>query len=153
MVVSSFTPLKKKSVIISHGDKSTVRNFPPLFFPILTAYTHPFSPPAHINNLYNTTFHALIQHANHSSKSAHETLRGTASSAKHEILFSRFGINYNELPLRFRKGSVLVREVRRFSFLCTHTLVLISFSFLFLPSFSHRCFCGVALRITPAGQT
>ena len=32
------------------------------------------------------------------------------SSQKHEILFSRFGINYNELPARFKKGSVLVRE-------------------------------------------
>ncbi len=26
------------------------------------------------------------------------------------MLYSRFGINYNELPARFRKGSVLVRE-------------------------------------------
>ena len=32
------------------------------------------------------------------------------SSQKHEMLFSRFGINYNALPSRFRKGSVLVRE-------------------------------------------
>lgn len=32
------------------------------------------------------------------------------SSQKHEILFSRFHINYNELPARFRKGSILVRE-------------------------------------------
>ena len=29
---------------------------------------------------------------------------------KHEILFSRFGVNYNVLPARFRKGSVMVRE-------------------------------------------
>jgi len=36
--------------------------------------------------------------------------KGTVSSQKHEILFSRFGINYNALPSRFRKGSVLVRE-------------------------------------------
>lgn len=32
------------------------------------------------------------------------------SKTKHEILFSRFGINYTKLPERFRKGSVLVRE-------------------------------------------
>jgi tRNA(His) guanylyltransferase len=36
--------------------------------------------------------------------------QGTVSSEKHEILFSRFGINYNTVPSRFRKGSVLVRE-------------------------------------------
>ena len=32
------------------------------------------------------------------------------SKQKHEMLFSRFGINYNKLPERYRKGSVLVRE-------------------------------------------
>lgn len=32
------------------------------------------------------------------------------SAQKHELLFSRFGVNYNQLPARFRKGSVLVRE-------------------------------------------
>ena len=37
------------------------------------------------------------------------------SSQKHEILFGRFGINYNELPDRFKKGSVLVREEVRTS--------------------------------------
>jgi tRNA(His) guanylyltransferase len=36
------------------------------------------------------------------------------SSQKHEILFSQFGINYNALPSRFRKGSVLVREKEMF---------------------------------------
>lgn len=37
-------------------------------------------------------------------------LQGTFSKDKHEILFSRFEINYNQLDARFRKGSVLVRE-------------------------------------------
>ena len=32
------------------------------------------------------------------------------SGQKHEILFSRFDVNYNALPARFRKGSVMVRE-------------------------------------------
>lgn len=36
--------------------------------------------------------------------------QGTVSKAKHEILFSRFGINYNDIAERYRKGSVLVRE-------------------------------------------
>jgi len=64
----------------------------------------------HINNLYNTTFWALIRREGLTPKDAHETLRGTGSSQKQELLFSRFNINYNALPLRFRKGSVLVRE-------------------------------------------
>ena len=36
--------------------------------------------------------------------------QSTVSKAKHEILFSRFGINYNDLAERYKKGSVLVRE-------------------------------------------
>ncbi|KAI0294888.1 Thg1 C terminal domain-containing protein [Multifurca ochricompacta] len=64
----------------------------------------------HINNLYNTAFWALVQQGGKTTKEAHETLRGTVSSQKHEILFSQFGINYNALPSQFRKGSVLVWE-------------------------------------------
>ncbi|KAF8963161.1 tRNAHis guanylyltransferase [Flammula alnicola] len=59
----------------------------------------------HINNLYNTTFWALVQQGGQTTTEAHATLKD-----KHEILYSRFGINYNELDARFRKGSVLVRE-------------------------------------------
>ncbi|RMD45065.1 hypothetical protein DV735_g199, partial [Chaetothyriales sp. CBS 134920] len=50
----------------------------------------------HINNLYNTTFWAL----------------GTVASDKNEILWSQFGINYNNEPEMFRKGSVVFREYR-----------------------------------------
>ena len=42
------------------------------------------------------------------------------SSQKHEMLFSRFGINYNDLPARFRKGSILVREEVR---ACDHLVL------------------------------
>ncbi|KAI0327838.1 tRNAHis guanylyltransferase [Cubamyces sp. BRFM 1775] len=67
----------------------------------------------HINNLYNTVFWALVLQGGQTTTEAHATLRGTVSSTKHEILFSRYGINYNDLPARYRKGSVLVRtEVR-----------------------------------------
>lgn len=38
-------------------------------------------------------------------------VQGTVSSDKNEILFSRFGINYNDEPEMFRKGSVLYRDV------------------------------------------
>lgn len=37
-------------------------------------------------------------------------VQGTYAKDKHEILFSRFKINYNELDPRFRKGTILVRE-------------------------------------------
>ncbi|KAJ6588401.1 tRNAHis guanylyltransferase [Mycena capillaripes] len=64
----------------------------------------------HINNLYNTTFWALVQQGGESTTQAHATLKGTVSKQKHEILFSRFQVNYNTLDARFRKGSTLVRE-------------------------------------------
>lgn len=65
----------------------------------------------HINNLYNTTFWALVQKGGQTTAEAHATLKGTVSREKHEILFSRFDINYNNLDERYRKGSVLFREV------------------------------------------
>jgi tRNA(His) guanylyltransferase len=40
---------------------------------------------------------------------AEKELQGTTKSDKQEILFSRFGINYNE-PEIFKKGSVMYRE-------------------------------------------
>ncbi|KAF7790557.1 hypothetical protein EIP86_001513 [Pleurotus ostreatoroseus] len=64
----------------------------------------------HINNLYNTVFWALVQQGGETTAQAHATLRGTVSKTKHEILFSRFKINYNDVPERFRKGSVLLRD-------------------------------------------
>ncbi|KAJ7788092.1 Thg1 C terminal domain-containing protein, partial [Mycena olivaceomarginata] len=66
----------------------------------------------HINNLYNTAFWALVQQGGESTTQAHATLKGTVSKQKHEILFSRFQVNYNALDARFRKGSTLVREER-----------------------------------------
>ncbi|KAG5636225.1 hypothetical protein H0H81_008732 [Sphagnurus paluster] len=64
----------------------------------------------HINNLYNTTFWALVQQGGETTTQAHATLRGTVSKEKHEILFSRFQVNYNQIDERYRKGSILVRE-------------------------------------------
>ncbi|KAI0076200.1 tRNAHis guanylyltransferase [Panus rudis PR-1116 ss-1] len=64
----------------------------------------------HINNLYNTTFWALVQQSRKTPAEAHAALKGTVAKQKHEILFSNYNINYNNLPARFRKGSILVRE-------------------------------------------
>ncbi|KAF8337801.1 Thg1 C terminal domain-containing protein [Amanita rubescens] len=64
----------------------------------------------HINNLYNTAFWALVQQGGETTTQAHATLRGTLSKDKHEILFGRFNMNYNEIDERFKKGSILVRQ-------------------------------------------
>lgn len=37
-------------------------------------------------------------------------MKGTFSADKNEILFSRFGINYNNEPEMYRKGSVVYRD-------------------------------------------
>ena len=65
----------------------------------------------HINNLYNTTFWALVDKGGLSATEAEERLKGTVARDKNEILFSRFGTNYNNEEEMFRKGSVLYRMV------------------------------------------
>lgn len=67
--------------------------------------------PGHINNLYNTTFWALVQQGGMDPRDAEQRLSGTVSSDKNEILFKEFGINYNNEPECFKKGSVLYRDV------------------------------------------
>ncbi|KAH8596579.1 tRNAHis guanylyltransferase-like protein Thg1 [Bisporella sp. PMI_857] len=64
----------------------------------------------HINNLYNTTFWALIQLGGMDAKSAEQELIGTFAAEKNEILFSRFKINYNDEPEIWKKGSVVFRD-------------------------------------------
>ncbi|KAF8872582.1 Thg1 C terminal domain-containing protein [Infundibulicybe gibba] len=64
----------------------------------------------HINNLYNTTFWALVQQGGQTAAEAHGTLKGTMSNQKQEILFSRFNINYNHVSVRYRKGSIVIRQ-------------------------------------------
>ncbi|XP_062908858.1 probable tRNA(His) guanylyltransferase isoform X2 [Mobula hypostoma] len=62
----------------------------------------------HINNLYNTTFWALVHQGGLSNSKAEERLKGTVAGDKNEILFSEFNINYNTEPEMFRKGTVLI---------------------------------------------
>lgn len=64
----------------------------------------------HINNLYNTTFWALVQKGNVSITNAEKKLMGTLSKDKHELLFSCFGINYNNEHEMFKKGSIILRN-------------------------------------------
>ena len=63
----------------------------------------------HVNNLYNTCFWALVN-SGMSTHDAQTELKGTVSGDKNEILFSKFNINYNNLPQMYRKGSVIIHE-------------------------------------------
>ncbi|KAJ2718283.1 tRNA-His guanylyltransferase [Coemansia sp. Benny D115] len=45
-----------------------------------------------------------------SQKDAEKRLSGTLSSDKNELLFSEFGINYNDEKEIFKKGSVVIRD-------------------------------------------
>nr|KAF6482371.1 tRNA-histidine guanylyltransferase 1 like [Molossus molossus] len=62
----------------------------------------------HINNLYNTVFWALVQQSGLTPVQAQGRLQGTLAADKNEILFSEFNINYNNEPLMYRKGTVLI---------------------------------------------
>ncbi|KAF3987617.1 hypothetical protein FT663_04379 [Candidozyma haemuli var. vulneris] len=66
----------------------------------------------HINNLYNTSFWSLIEKCGMTGQEAENFLSGTVSSDKNEILFSKCGINYNNEPEMFKKGTVIVREYK-----------------------------------------
>ncbi len=67
---------------------------------------------AHINNLYNTCFyHLLTVGLAKDEKEAHELMltKYKNSKEKHELLNPEGkGINYNQLPKLYRKGSILV---------------------------------------------
>ena len=63
----------------------------------------------HINNLYNTTFWALVQKGGKTTTEAHAQLKGTFSKDKNELLFSQFGINYNSEPEVYKRGTILIR--------------------------------------------
>ncbi|KAJ5458413.1 hypothetical protein N7475_009801 [Penicillium sp. IBT 31633x] len=64
----------------------------------------------HINNLYNTTFWTMVLQGGMSNTDAEQELKGTVSADKNEILFKRFGINYNNELEIYKKGSVLYRQ-------------------------------------------
>ncbi|EGD77187.1 tRNA(His) guanylyltransferase [Salpingoeca rosetta] len=62
----------------------------------------------HINNLYNTAFWLLVLKKGLTEQEAESRLRGTFSADKNEIMFSECGVNYNNEPAMFRKGSVIL---------------------------------------------
>lgn len=46
-----------------------------------------------------------------STKEAHEKLKGTFSKDKNEMLFTQFGINYNNIEEVYKRGSILIRMI------------------------------------------
>ena len=60
----------------------------------------------HVNNLYNICFWSIVKSGSTESE-AHDRLKGTTSADKNEMLFSEFGINYNNEPEVFRKGTFI----------------------------------------------
>lgn len=64
----------------------------------------------HINNLYNTSFWTLVLKGGLSTRDAEKRLMGTSSADKNEILFKEFGINYNDEPEIFKKGSLIYKD-------------------------------------------
>ncbi|KAG0034030.1 hypothetical protein BGZ81_006371 [Podila clonocystis] len=64
----------------------------------------------HINNLFNTSFWALVEQGKMSPRAAEVKLSGTDSKQKNSMLFEEFDINYSKIPAIFRKGSILLRE-------------------------------------------
>lgn len=96
----------------------------------------------HINNLYNTTLHAMTgRYVRHElnqgdvkktpitdwirdrflpAKEATERLSGTVSSDKHDIMFLEYGINYNNELEQFKKGTILVPNPNDRSFIAKY---------------------------------
>lgn len=54
----------------------------------------------------------MVLRGKETTTSAEKILNGSLSSEKNEILFSRFGINYNNEPEIFKKGSIVIRETK-----------------------------------------
>jgi hypothetical protein len=60
------------------------------------------------------------------AREAEQRLKGTVSSNKNEILFKEFGINYNNEPECFKKGTVLYRDVSDVSTTCISTIMYLT---------------------------
>lgn len=111
-LVSYFT-----SCFIFSWDTHIKLQYPPSFdariisyptFEILHDYLRWRQADCHINNLYNTAFWAIVS-SGISEKDAHGQLKGTTSAQKNKILFENFGINYNNEPEIFKKGTIIIK--------------------------------------------
>ncbi|CRG94445.1 tRNAHis guanylyltransferase, putative [Plasmodium gallinaceum] len=64
----------------------------------------------HINTQYNECFWNLILKDNYTNEEAHKFLLTTQTKDKNELLFTRFNINYNNIPEIFRRGTIIIRN-------------------------------------------
>ena len=117
-MVSAFT----SSYVYNWGKcfKDTELKYPPTFdgrvilYPTLTNLKDYFSwrqVDCHINNLYNTTFWALVLMGNLTKEQANNRLKGTYAKDKHEILFKDYMINYNSIEEVYKKGTIIFKEI------------------------------------------
>jgi tRNA(His) guanylyltransferase len=115
-IISSFVSFFTSSFVLNWPQEIPLQ-YPPSFdcrtvcypgFEILHDYLRWRQADCHINNLNNTLFWAIVQ-SGKSEKEAHAMIKGTNSGQKNEMLFGMFGINYNNEPEVFRKGTVMVK--------------------------------------------
>ncbi|XP_062147528.1 tRNA(His) guanylyltransferase 1-like isoform X2 [Alnus glutinosa] len=64
----------------------------------------------HINNQYNTCFWMLVNKKGKGKSEAQNYLKGTQAREKNELLLKEFNIDYNELEIMFRQGSLAFWE-------------------------------------------
>jgi tRNA(His) guanylyltransferase len=100
--------------------KDVELKYPPTFdgriilYPTLTNLRDYFSwrqVDCHINNLYNTTFWALVLIGKLTKEEANNRLKGTFAKDKNEILFKDYMINYNSIEEIYKRGTIIVREI------------------------------------------
>lgn len=65
---------------------------------------------AHEKNLYNTILWKLIVNGGRQLNDAEMELKNTTIANKNELLFHEFGINYNNMPIQHKKGTILLRS-------------------------------------------
>ncbi|CXI20299.1 tRNAHis guanylyltransferase, putative [Plasmodium berghei] len=64
----------------------------------------------HINTQYNECFWNLVLKSNYTHEEAYKFLLATQTKDKNELLFTRFDINYNNIPEIFRRGTIIIRN-------------------------------------------
>ncbi|KAF9618438.1 hypothetical protein IFM89_001161 [Coptis chinensis] len=63
----------------------------------------------HNSNQYNTCLWELVK-SGKTKTEAQDILKGTRTQCRNELLFKQFDINYNTVPMMFRKGSSVFRD-------------------------------------------
>ncbi|GAQ82879.1 tRNAHis guanylyltransferase [Klebsormidium nitens] len=64
----------------------------------------------HTNCLFTTCYWTLVDRGGKTGKEADKILNKASKGFKNELLFSEFGINYNDLPPVFKRGTLLLKR-------------------------------------------